>query len=303
MNETVSVIVAAYNGEKYIEEMLESIWNQTYRPIQLIISDDCSTDQSMSIIYNWSRERTADDFKIDILRKRKNTGLSANVSGAVKKVAGEYLCIADQDDIWRSDKIERQVEYLYQNPDCIMCLCDRAIIDAQGHLLYKSEDVILNNMVRKRNLKMVLQNPSIYSANCMCLRSSCIGEIFPIPQKMIEHDTYIASMAAHYGNIGYLYKPLVKYRIHDTNVSGPDYVRKKVKRNFIRSYKKCVKRIRRYNLIVKNDDKILRDILWERYREDLFSIRKEMRKPVRRIYIKSLMDTLDQYIRAGMKNV
>lgn len=303
MKETVSIIIATYNGEKYIEEMLESIWNQTYRPIQLIVSDDCSTDKSMSIIYNWSKKREEKDFNIEIICNKKNVGLSANVSRAVKKVTGEFLCLADQDDIWRCDKIERQVKYLHKNQDCIMCLCDRNIVDADGNLLYKSEDSILNNMVRKRNLKMVLQRPSIYSANCMCVKSICINKIFPIPQNMIEHDTFMASIAAHYGNIGYLYTPLVKYRVHDTNTSGPDYMRKGEKFDFIKSYIKSVKRMRRYNSIVLNDDKILSDTLRKRYQEDLFSFRKEIRKPIRWIYIKSLFETIDQYIEIGMKNV
>lgn len=297
MGVIASIILPVYNGQKYLNEMLDSIWKQSYRPIQLIISDDCSTDSSVSIIGDWRRGKQNDNFKIEVLYNKKNVGLSANISRAVLKAEGDYLFFADQDDIWDKNKIEKQIEYLCKNLDCVMCQCDRSIIDQDGNLLYRSENAILNHMVRKRDLKRVLQTPSIYAANCLCLRGNCINDIFPIPGEIVEQDSYIAAIAAHYGNIGYLFTPLVKYRIHDNNVSSPDYKQRGKKFNFIKFYSKCVRHMRRYNSIVTNDDKILRNVLLIRYQEDLSEYRKNIRKPIHGIYIQSIIKTFKQYIK------
>lgn len=288
MGAVASVILPVYNGEQYLEEMLDSIWKQSYRPIQLIICDDCSTDGSNFTIQAWCRGKRRTDFFIETIHNKRNLGLSANISNALFRAEGDYIFFADQDDIWMDEKIENQIDYLHKNPDCMICQCDRSIINEQGKLLYRSENSLFNYMTVKKNLKMVLRTPSAYAANCICLRADCLKEIIPIPDKVVEPDSYIAAIAAHYGNIGYLYKPLVQYRIHKKNLSHPYFP--KLEFNFIECYKRHISGTRRYNRIVKNDDAILKEVLMNQYQEDL-SIYRD-RKVIKRIYLHSFFQTL-----------
>lgn len=223
MRELATILLPTYNGQKYIKKMLESIILQDYRPIEVIISDDASKDNTTSIIDNYMKLHCNEGLSYRIIRNRKNVGLSGNISRAAKYVHGKYLFLADQDDIWKSNKISAQIEYMEKNDDCIMCICDRSIIDAEdkiicnSHFRYKQYNCRIS---QKWDYKMVLNNGPRYAANCICLRTDHLNKIFPIPRQLCSHDNFITIMAVHYGKIGWLNETLTLYRIHGGNLSG-----------------------------------------------------------------------------------
>lgn len=203
--------------------MLESIILQDYRPIEIIISDDSSKDNTISVIDNYLKLNCDEGLNYRIIRNRKNIGLSGNISRAAKYVHGKYLFLADQDDIWKSNKISAQVEYLEKNDDCIMCICDRSIIDAEDRIICNSlfrYPRYNYKITRKWDYKMVLNNAPNYAANCICLRTEHLNKIFPVPHQLCEHDTFITIIAVHYGKIGWLKEALTLWRIHGSNLSG-----------------------------------------------------------------------------------
>lgn len=223
MRELATIILPTYNGQKYIKKMLESIILQDYRPIELIISDDASKDNTTVIIDNYLKLNCDAEITYKIIRNRKNVGLSGNISRAAKYVRGKYLFLADQDDIWKSNKISAQIGYLEKNDDCIMCVCDRSIIDSEDRIICKSlfrYPRYNDKIKRKWDYKMVLNNLSDCAANCICLRTEHLNDIFPVPPKLCEHDTFITIMAVHYGKIGWLNEALTLWRIHSGNLSG-----------------------------------------------------------------------------------
>ncbi|BCN32545.1 glycosyltransferase family 2 protein [Anaeromicropila herbilytica] len=108
----VSVIMPAFNTEKYIREAIESILNQTYKNLEFIIIDDGSTDNTLKIIMEYAKK----DNRILVI-SRKNMGLTSSLNDGIKLAHGEYIARMDSDDISATDRFEKQVSYMNQNPD------------------------------------------------------------------------------------------------------------------------------------------------------------------------------------------
>ena len=108
MNETIDILLATYNGEKYLKEQIESILNQTYSNIRLIISDDCSTDKTKEIIKEYEEK----DDRIISYSHEKNLGYVKNFEFLLSKVENEIYMLSDQDDVWLPIKVEHTYDKL-----------------------------------------------------------------------------------------------------------------------------------------------------------------------------------------------
>lgn len=112
----ISVIMTNYNTpENCLREAIDSILNQTYSNFEFIIVDDCSTDESLQIIRSYS------DSRIVILQNKENMGLTKSLNKALSIAQGEFIARMDSDDICDSHRFEKQVEYLKQHQDVIVC--------------------------------------------------------------------------------------------------------------------------------------------------------------------------------------
>lgn len=110
----ISVVMATYNGEQYIREQLDSILNQTYPCYEMIIQDDGSTDATLEIIHQYA----ARDNRIKLFVNKRNLGFNENFRTACLKATGDYIAIADQDDIWYPQKLECQIHAI---GDSLLC--------------------------------------------------------------------------------------------------------------------------------------------------------------------------------------
>ena len=108
MNPLVSVILPVYNGERFVAEAVESVLAQTYTPLELIVIDDGSTDTSAEILARYPAAR---------LIRQPNAGVAAARNRGIAESSGEILAFIDQDDRWRSDKLEHQIAYLEATPE------------------------------------------------------------------------------------------------------------------------------------------------------------------------------------------
>lgn len=126
----VSVIMAVYNGAAYLAEAIESALNQTYSNIELIIVNDCSSDESVSIV-----TRYLSDGRITLLHNERNSGVAASRNRALEHAKGEYITFLDQDDIWLPRKLEIQVSVIQANPGIGLLHAGYARIDPNGALL------------------------------------------------------------------------------------------------------------------------------------------------------------------------
>src|SRR5690606_28917246 len=106
----VTVFMPVYNSEQYIREALESILNQTYQNLDILLVDDGSTDRSVEIIKSYQ------DTRIRLIQNEKNMGIPYTRNVGLKEAKGKYIAIMDSDDIAVSNRIERQIQYLETNP-------------------------------------------------------------------------------------------------------------------------------------------------------------------------------------------
>ena len=113
MNELVkvSVVMCTYNGARFLKEQLDSIINQTYPIYELIIIDDCSSDDTILILETYAKEKSF----IKVFQNRKNLGINENFYSAMKLTTGDFIAVSDQDDIWELDKIQTQIQSIGDN--------------------------------------------------------------------------------------------------------------------------------------------------------------------------------------------
>ncbi|HSP31152.1 MAG TPA: glycosyltransferase family A protein, partial [Halomonas sp.] len=129
-NSFVTVITPVYNGERYLEQAIESALGQTYRNFELILVDDCSSDQSTRII----RQHLSNE-RIVFLQNEKNMGVAASRNHALKFAKGDLITFLDQDDIWLPNKLVLQVSAIEKHPDIGLLHAGYARIDPSGELL------------------------------------------------------------------------------------------------------------------------------------------------------------------------
>ncbi|MCH7555844.1 MAG: glycosyltransferase [Planctomycetes bacterium] len=162
----VSVLISAYNSEKYIEQALESIYNQTYQDFEVIIVDDGSTDRTSEILVNMKDPRTF------ICRNSVNKGLTKSLNIGLKLCRGEYVARMDADDISHPQRFEKQVGFLNENPECVALGSWYGRIDSNGEV-WGSKETPIGYEDIKKNLPI---------GNCvghgsMMLRRSSLVEI------------------------------------------------------------------------------------------------------------------------------
>ena len=113
MTSKVSVILCTYNAEKYIRATLESILCQSYTTIEILILDNNSKDTTVDIIKSYK------DTRIHIYSSEKNLGPYGGLNFLLEKATGEYIAIQDHDDLWRREKLEKQIEFLEKHKQYI----------------------------------------------------------------------------------------------------------------------------------------------------------------------------------------
>lgn len=133
LEKLVSVCINAYNSADVIGETLESVLNQTYKNLQIIIVDDCSTDNTAEIVKSY------DDDRIELYTLPKNFNISNANNECLHRAKGEYIAHIDSDDIWAEDKIEKQIKFLEENPQYGACFTHATLIDKTGRIFASGE--------------------------------------------------------------------------------------------------------------------------------------------------------------------
>lgn len=228
-DETIDILLATYNGEKYIKEQLESILNQSYENIRLLISDDCSTDNTVEIIKEYQEK----DNRIILFEQDENIGSTLNFEFLLYKVKSQFFMFSDQDDIWYIDKIEREYNLLKQK-DVDLVFSDLEVVDEQLNTINKSfnEQMGLSHKINKYINDVNLCYLYNVITGCTILaRTSILIFALPLPKnkKYIIHDSWIAISATQNCKIAYLNEATSKYRQHDKNQIGIEKISYKMK--------------------------------------------------------------------------
>lgn len=207
----ISVCMATYEGEKYIEEQINSILPQLSIEDELIISDDGSRDQTLSIIQNYMNE----DARIRLLAG-PNKGVVANFEHAIEHSRGDIIFLADQDDVWLPSKVQRIKEFFDQNLMIDLVVSDLMIVDEQLEILEHSYFTYRN--VQVGFIHNIIKNKYIGAG--MAFRKSFKERALPIPKQVPMHDMWLGILAAKQKKSALLKEPLTLYRRHGDNVSA-----------------------------------------------------------------------------------
>lgn len=209
----ISVCIPTYNGEKFIYQQIISILSQINSDDEIIISDDGSTDKTLDIIKSFNDDRLKIFYNNKIKSKYSFNLTTQNLQNALLKARGEIIFLADQDDVWIDNKIERCINYLKNGYDLILHDC--AIVDQNNNLIDKSyfklnnsTPGIFNNIVKNS-----------YLGCCMAINKKVLDYALPFP-KDIPHDIWIGLIAEQFTKVKFLQEILINYRRHGNNLSA-----------------------------------------------------------------------------------
>ena len=206
----VTVVVTTYNGGKYLSEQLDSIIEQTYKHLEIIITDDASSDNTSAIVANYMQQ----DQRIAYIRHDKNIGLHLNLEQALLRAKGEFIAISDQDDIWQLDKIEKQLEAI---GDKVAVFTDSLLIDSSGVPIGLTvlQSIRLKDWENCTQLLNLLYK-NVVSGHSMLFHRSLLAVALPFSDDLI-FDHHLALCAAICGGMVFYPEPLVNHRIHGEN--------------------------------------------------------------------------------------
>ena len=222
--EQIDILLATYNGEKYLSELIDSILSQTYKNIRLIISDDCSKDNTREILDKYKKE----DSRVIVYKQEQNQGYVKNFEFLLKKVESDYYMLADQDDVWLPEKVEKSLQKLKaENADLVFG--DLEVVDQNLKTIYPSfNDFMLLSRKIQKYIKSYKLN---YLYNCITgctilAKSKFISQILPVPttSKYFIHDHWIGIIMSTYGKLAYMPEKYIKYRQHGDNQVGTNKI-------------------------------------------------------------------------------
>ena len=209
MAELISIITPVYNSEKYIAETIESVLAQTYSDWEMIIVDDCSTDNSKEII----RKFTENENRIRLIEFEENAGTGKARDVALKNAKGRFVAFLDSDDMWMPEKLEKQFLFMTEN-NYPISFTSYKMIDENGSDLKR-----IIQVVQSVNLHQYLKNTIIgYSSSMIDLKQT--GS-FQIADIRIRVDTQVWISLLKKGFVAYgLDEVLMIYRVHKNSISS-----------------------------------------------------------------------------------
>lgn len=214
----VSIVVATYNGEKHLAKQLESISQQTYSNLEIIIQDDVSTDNTIAIA------RQTADKRIIIRINQHNMGFVRNFEEGLKAARGSYIALCDQDDIWENNKIECLLNQI-GSADLIHSNC--SLINEQDHTI---KPFWKNHERPTSTLAELLFFNNVTGCTALLRRESLLRAL-PFPEGIAYHDWWLALCAAQGNGVSFLDEALVRYRQHanqDTGANQTDKLHSKI---------------------------------------------------------------------------
>lgn len=206
----VSIVLATYNGEKYLKLQLDSLFNQTYTDIEVIAVDDLSTDGTFTILSEYARKYS----NMRAIQNETNLGYVKNFEKGFQLANGQYVAPCDQDDIWMLDKIETLVNQIGDAP---IVYSDSLLIDHDGNILNRN----LSDIKHLQNFTTCLNYAIGGSApgHAMLIHRKVLDACYPFPNH-IPHDYWIGFVALFFGPIIFLPNAYILYRQHASNVFG-----------------------------------------------------------------------------------
>ncbi len=211
-NSLISVAVTTYNGSEFLREQLDSIYNQSYSNIEVIVTDDRSNDSTIKILDEYHQK-----YGLMYIVNKTNLGFSKNFEKAISLCSGDFIALADQDDIWKEDKLEKLITHI---GNYSLIYSDAVLTNEKNEVIHtsfknKCNDIAGDNccfcdFIFKKN---------IYGCTMMFTKQLA-QQALPIPSECFQHDWWLPVVAHKMNGIKYLDKPLMSYRQHESSNIG-----------------------------------------------------------------------------------
>ena len=216
-DDLVDILVTTFNTEiKYLTKQIDSLLSQTYQNIKIYISDDASNDLRVKeVLIDYEKK----DKRIKIFLQEKNVGFVKNFEFLLKQSTAPYIMFCDHDDIWDKDKVKISLDQL-KRKNVDMVYCDAMQIDSEDNLTQKSYMKYKNlPILDGKNKKILFARHTILG--CTQLITKNVKEkMIPFKKDVIAHDWLSVVIANQEKGISYISKPLLKYRLHLSNIYG-----------------------------------------------------------------------------------
>lgn len=235
----VSVLIPAYNHENYIQETIESIINQTYPNIELIILDDGSKDKTWEKITEL-KPKCENRFVKSHFETKQNEGTCITLNKLLKLSSGEFVYIIASDDLAKPQAIEKEVKFLQDNPDYALAVGDNEYVDSMGKQIFRTQKAFTSNIknAKYKTVKEFLSSKlkidflsddfgsykTLYKENYIpngyLIRKNIFETIGNFTKNAPLEDFWLMLQISKYKKMKYIDEILFSYRIHDTNTIG-----------------------------------------------------------------------------------
>lgn len=233
----VAILLSTFNGDKYLEEQLDSLLVQTYSNFVVVVRDDGSSDNTVEILNRYCSTHPAHFHLVSAQNDQqanRNLGASGGFSYLMKYALNNkqalglqtaYLMFCDQDDVWFRDKIEQQMKCMLQveaeNSDStpILVHSDLQVVAADKSLISRSM-ARYQGLETSRNKFVHIAISNLVTGCTALLNEHLATKALPVPENAIMHDWWLAMVATSFGKLEFMDQPLVYYRQHGSNTIG-----------------------------------------------------------------------------------
>ena len=214
----VSVALCTYNGEKYIEEQLNSIISQTVPVDEIVICDDRSADDTIKIVKQVINSAPS-SLEIRVYVNESNLGVTKNFEKALSLCNGDIIFLSDQDDVWDSNKVAKICNVFDEEENCLLTFTDAFLVDAEGNYLDQNLWKLTKPVLKEKYSSLDFLRSRYVTGATVAIKKELLAYTIPFPECWI-HDAWLAINASVYGDIIYIDEKLISYRQHHNNVIG-----------------------------------------------------------------------------------
>ncbi len=206
----ISILMPAYNAGKYLQEAIDSMLNQTFTNFELLILDDCSTDNTNDIVQSYN------DSRIQYIRQEKNIGLANNLNVGLKLAQGKYIARMDGDDISLPERLQVQYEFLESHPDIDLCSCGLEMFGKDNQVWIRERDP------EQVKITMMFYSPVLHATSVWRRESFEKHNLYYNQDTFPAEDYDLWSRAIFHCTLVNIPQVLYKYRIHGVQITYMD---------------------------------------------------------------------------------
>lgn len=230
----ISVALCTYNGSSYIKKQLDSIlYQKDFKVDEIVICDDNSTDETLEILNSFKKKHPSVFF---IHRNEQNIGSTKNFEKAISLCSGDFIFLADQDDVWKEDKIQKTLAVFDNNPNAEGVFSNADLIDQNNNqipslTIWDSVFFLEKELPKPIDFfDIISKNGNVVTGATLCIKKNVKDFIFPFTNDVL-HDEKIAISLALRNSLFYSTENLISYRIHEKQQVGMKNIHKLVSKN------------------------------------------------------------------------